>query len=59
MMDIMEKYPIGSVIVLEGDDPGIVHEVIGYEVFMDHFNILFRDGIKLNSKRVELILEVA
>ena len=55
----MEKYPIGSVIVLDGDDPGIVHEVIGYEVFMDHFNILFRDGIKLNSKRVELILEVA
>ena len=43
---------------IKDDDPGTIHEVYGYEWFGDAGNIIFRDGTKLNMRRIELIEEV-
>lgn len=55
----IEAYPIGTRIRLADDYPGTTHEVCGYEWFADHASIIFKDGSKLNVKRLELIAEVA
>ena len=54
----MAVYPIGTKMRIRDDDPGIIHEVYGYEWFGDSGNIIFRDGTKLNMRRIELIEEV-
>lgn len=56
---ISETYPIGTKMRLADDDPGTIHEVLGYEWFADHANIIFKDGSKLSLERLELIVEVA
>lgn len=58
IFEIMEHYPIGTKMRIKDDDPGIIHEVFGYEWFADSANIIFRDGTKLNMRRMELIEEV-
>lgn len=55
---IIAVYPIGTKMRIKDDDPGIIHEVHGYEWIRDTFNIIFRDGTKLNMRRIELIEEV-
>lgn len=57
-MSISEKYPIGTKLRLENDDPGIVREVYGYECCRDYANIIFVDGSKLSMERLDLIVEV-
>lgn len=58
VFSIMALYPIGTKMRIKDDDPGIIHEVFGYEWFADSANIIFRDGTKLNMRRIELIEEV-
>lgn len=55
---IINTYPIGTKVKLTDDGIDVVHEVYGYELFADCTNIVFKDGIKLNMKRIELIAEV-
>ena len=55
---IIAVYPIGTKVRIADDDPGTIHEVYGYEWFGDDGNIIFRDGTKLNMRRIELIEEV-
>lgn len=55
---IMAVYPIGTIVRVKDDYPGNTHEVYGYEWFGDSGNIIFRDGTKLNMRRLELIEEV-
>ena len=55
---ITAVYPIGTKVRIADDDPGTIHEVYGYEWFGDSGNIIFRDGTKLNMRRIELIEEV-
>ena len=55
---VMAVYPIGTKVRIKEDDPGTIHEVYGYEWFGDAGNIIFRDGTKLNMRRIELIEEV-
>ena len=55
---IIAIYPIGTKMRIKDDDPGIIHEVHGYEWIRDTFNIIFRDGTKLNMSRIDLIEEV-
>ena len=55
---IPEKYPIGTKMRIKDDDPGIIHEVHECEWIRDTFNIIFRDGTKLNMSRIDLIEEV-
>ena len=50
---------IGDKVRLQDDDPGIIREVCGYEWYSDRAYLLFRDGTKLSSSRLELILEVS
>ncbi len=57
-MSIQESYPIGTRLRLLDDDPGVVHEVYGYERSAGGDFILFKDGIKLNILRLGLIEEV-
>lgn len=57
-MSIQESYPIGTRLRLLDDDPGVVHEVYGYERSAGGDFILFKNGIKLNILRLELIEEV-
>lgn len=59
LQEVMEIYKIGTKIRLSDDDPSTIHEVCGYEWFADHASIIFKDGSKLNVKRLELIAEVA
>ena len=58
VFSIMAVYPIGTKVRIKDDDPGIIHEVFGYEWFADSANIIFLDGTKLNMRRIELIEEV-
>ena len=55
---IMAVYPIGTKMRIKYDDPGVIYEVYGYEWIRDTFNIIFRDGTKLNMSRIDLIEEV-
>lgn len=59
LYNIMARYPIGTKLRLSDDDPDTVREVYGYEWFGGTGNIIFKDGIKLNMGRLELIAEVA
>ncbi len=59
VFNLMKVYPIGSEVHLMDDDPGTIREVCGYEWYSDHAYILFKDGTKLSSSRLELILEVS
>lgn len=56
---IMQRYPIGTMVRMKDDYPYCVREVYGYEILLDSFNLIFRDGTKLNSCRIGLIEEVA
>ena len=58
VFSVIAVYPIGTKVRIKDDDPGIIHEVNGYEWFGDAGNIIFRDGTKLNMRRIELIEEV-
>ena len=49
---------IGDKVRLQDDDPGTIREVCGYEWYSDHAYLLFKDGTKLSSSRLELISEV-
>lgn len=49
---------VGDKVRLQDDDPGTIREVCGYEWYSDRAYILFRDGTKLNSRRLVLISEV-
>lgn len=49
---------IGEKVRLADDDPGTIREVCGYEWYSDREYLLFKDGTKLNSRRLELISEV-
>lgn len=55
LFSVSEKYPIGTRLRLVDDDPGIFHEVYGYERLANSENIIFSDGTKLNTKRLVLI----
>lgn len=55
---IMAVYPPGTKMRLKDDDRDTIHEVYGYEWFADGANIIFKDGGRLNLKRLELIEEV-
>ena len=55
---IIAVYPIGTKIRIKGDNPGTIHVVYGYEWIGDSGSIIFRDGTKLNMRRIELIEEV-
>ncbi|MGN0308382.1 MAG: hypothetical protein ACI4DN_09215 [Lachnospiraceae bacterium] len=58
IFSVSENYPIGTKLRLVDDDPGIFHEVYGYERLAKGENIIFSDGTKLNIKRLVLIEEV-
>ena len=58
VFNISAVYPPGTKLRIKDDDPGIIHEVYGYEWFGDAGNIIFLDGTKLNMRRIELIEEV-
>lgn len=58
VFNLMKVYPIGSEVHLTDDDPGTIREVCGYEWYSDRAYILFKDGTKLSSSRLELISEV-
>ena len=58
VFSVIAVYPIGTPPRTKDDDPGITHEAYGYEWFGDAGNIIFRDGTKLNMRRIELIEEV-
>lgn len=50
---------IGDKVRLQDDDQGTIREVCGYEWYSDRAYLLFKDGTKLSSSRLELILEVS
>ncbi len=58
LKSISERYPIGTKLRLADDYPGVVREVVGYELFADYVNLLFHDGGRLNFQRLGLIEEV-
>ena len=55
---IIAVYPIGTKMRIKDDDPGTIREVYGYEWLNNTGSIIFRDGTKLNMRRMELIEEV-
>ena len=57
-MNIADLYPVGAKIRLFDDYPDTYHEVYGYECFKDQTNIVFVDGLKLSTIRLELIAQV-
>ena len=58
VFSVIAVYPICTKVRIKDDDPRIIHEVYGYEWLGDAGNIIFRDGTKLNMRRIELIEEV-
>lgn len=58
VFSVIYNLPIGTKVILQGDYPGTVHEVYGYEWFAKDANIIFKDGGKLNISRLELITQV-
>lgn len=58
MMHPFMYYPFCTKIRFKDDYPGSIHEVYGYEWLADGSYIIFRDGTKLNMRRLELITEV-
>lgn len=52
---IFIKYPIGTVLRLKDDYPGVNRVVKGYEIFDNAFYLIFNDGSKLNIDNLDLI----